>query len=151
MTSYIAITDAETDPEAPLTATLAKKWRDNPIAIAEGDATAPAISGALTAVVSGNKIGTFIFARGPSTTAYGATVAGSSLTYAGALSSATSSSVPSGGSGSGLTGNTFNAGASGVPSGTFRCLGHIQASASATGFGSQSASATAATLWQRIA
>lgn len=42
MTSYIAITDTETDPEAPLTATLAKKWRDNPIAIAEGDASVPA-------------------------------------------------------------------------------------------------------------
>jgi len=41
MTSYIAITDAETDPEAPLTSELAKKWRDNPIAIAEGDATVP--------------------------------------------------------------------------------------------------------------
>ena len=33
MTSYIAITNAETDPEAPLTSELAKKWRDNPIAI----------------------------------------------------------------------------------------------------------------------
>lgn len=42
MTSYITITDAETDPEAPLTATLAKKWRDNPIAIAEADASVPA-------------------------------------------------------------------------------------------------------------
>ena len=43
MTSYIAITDAETDPEAPLTSELAKKWRDNPIAIAEDDGTAPKI------------------------------------------------------------------------------------------------------------
>lgn len=42
MTAYIAITDTETDPEAPLTATLAKKWRDNPVAIAEGDASVPA-------------------------------------------------------------------------------------------------------------
>lgn len=41
MTSYIAITDAETDPSAPITSELAKKWRDNPIAIAEGDATVP--------------------------------------------------------------------------------------------------------------
>jgi len=36
MTSYITITDTETDPSAPLTSELAKKWRDNPIAIAEG-------------------------------------------------------------------------------------------------------------------
>lgn len=42
MTSYITITDAETDPEAPLTSELAKKWRDNPLAIAENDATVPA-------------------------------------------------------------------------------------------------------------
>lgn len=43
MASYITITDAETDPEAPLTSELAKKWRDNPIAIAEGAAGAPKI------------------------------------------------------------------------------------------------------------
>lgn len=41
MTSYITITDAETDPSAPITSELAKKWRDNPLAIAEGDSTAP--------------------------------------------------------------------------------------------------------------
>jgi len=41
MTSYITITDAETDPSAPLTAELAKKWRDNPIAIAEGVTSTP--------------------------------------------------------------------------------------------------------------
>jgi hypothetical protein len=41
MTTYITITDPETDPEAPLTSELAKKWRDNPLAIAEGDTTAP--------------------------------------------------------------------------------------------------------------
>lgn len=45
MTSYIAITNAETDPEAPLTSELAKKWRDNPIAITEGAAGAPRILG----------------------------------------------------------------------------------------------------------
>lgn len=45
MTTYITITDAETDPEAPLTSELAKKWRDNPIAIAEGDVNAPKIVG----------------------------------------------------------------------------------------------------------
>lgn len=43
MTSYITITDTETDPEAPLTSELAKKWRDNPIAITEGATGAPRI------------------------------------------------------------------------------------------------------------
>lgn len=42
MTAYITITDAETDPEAPLTSELAKKWRDNPVSIAEQDASVPA-------------------------------------------------------------------------------------------------------------
>lgn len=41
MTTYVAITDAETDPSAPVTSELAKKWRDNPIAIAEGSNNAP--------------------------------------------------------------------------------------------------------------
>lgn len=45
MTSYITITDAETDPSAPLTSELAKKWRDNPIAIAEGEDLAPRVLG----------------------------------------------------------------------------------------------------------
>lgn len=43
MASYITITDAETDPEAPLTSELAKKWRDNPLAIAEGAVGAPRV------------------------------------------------------------------------------------------------------------
>lgn len=41
MTSYITITDAETDPSAPLTSELAKKWRDNTVAIAEKDTSVP--------------------------------------------------------------------------------------------------------------
>ena len=43
MTAYIVITDLETDPEAPLTSELAKKWRDNPIAMFEGASGAPRI------------------------------------------------------------------------------------------------------------
>jgi hypothetical protein len=45
MTTYIAISDPETDPDAPLTAELAKKWRDNPLAVAEADSTAPVNQG----------------------------------------------------------------------------------------------------------
>jgi len=55
MTSYITITDAETDPSAPLTAELAKKWRDNPIAIAEGSTSAPRLQkGALGGLFLGD-------------------------------------------------------------------------------------------------
>jgi hypothetical protein len=44
MTSYIIITDAETDPNAPVTSELGKKWRDNPLAIAEGSTGAPYVA-----------------------------------------------------------------------------------------------------------
>lgn len=45
MTAYSAIADSEKDPESPFTTTLATKYRDNPIAIAEGASGAPPISG----------------------------------------------------------------------------------------------------------
>ena len=128
--------------------------RDNPVAIAQGAAGAPLISGALTKIIAQQEIGAFIFARGPSTTAYGAVRAGSSLTYAGAISSASASgsTQTSGGSdGLGLSSVNFNAGGSGSPSGSWVCLGRIQASFSAGGTSPTSASGTAATLWQRVA
>lgn len=45
MVAYITITEPETDPGAPGTSELWKKWRDNPIAIAEGAAGAPKVLG----------------------------------------------------------------------------------------------------------
>ena len=130
--------------------------RDNPIAIAEGAAGAPLISGALTKIVGQQEIGAFIFARGPSTTAYGAVVAGSSLTYAGALvSTAANSGTDGGGSAGSIRSFTFSAGAAGSPSGSWMCLGRIAATSSMvttiSGGSGQSHSATAATLWQRVA
>jgi len=44
MTDYNVILDAEIDPDAPLTSDLAYRFRNNPIAIAEGDADAPAMA-----------------------------------------------------------------------------------------------------------
>lgn len=43
MTSYIAITNSEVQPEAPITSELMTKLRDNPIAISEGATGAPPI------------------------------------------------------------------------------------------------------------
>lgn len=119
MTAYIAITDPETDPDAPLTATLAKKWRDNPIAITEGSAGAPKIQDAAldTGVATGagqtwvalrtaglgtGGVGTYALLRFDTltTAAAGTTHAGSSLRYADAQ------------------GNT-----SGTPGGTWRLMG----------------------------
>lgn len=42
MTTYSAITAGEIDSDSPITDTLAGKWANNPIAIAEADATVPA-------------------------------------------------------------------------------------------------------------
>lgn len=44
MTTYIPILNSEIDPESPVTESLAQRWRDNPIAIAEGDSAAPRIN-----------------------------------------------------------------------------------------------------------
>ena len=46
MTDYIGITEAQTNPFAPLTSELVKQLRDNPLAIAEGAAGAPRVEGA---------------------------------------------------------------------------------------------------------
>ena len=54
MTEYIGITEAQSNPFAPLTSELVKQLRDNPIAIAEGAAGAPRVRGTAR---NHNKIG----------------------------------------------------------------------------------------------
>lgn len=44
MTIYTAIPDSDIDPESPGTTTLFTRLRDNPLAIAEGDPTAPDVA-----------------------------------------------------------------------------------------------------------
>lgn len=149
MASYVAINNSEIDPDSPITADLMTKLRDNPLAISEGATGAPLISGALVKITATTEIGSFIFARGSSTINYGDSVAGSALLYAGGLSSATATATFSGSTPI-LQGVNFSGGASGAPSGTWRCLGRIAATASASGVSAASASATAATLFQRI-
>ena len=136
MTSYITITDAETDPSAPLTSELAKKWRDNPIAIAEGSAGAPSVLGNIAVNTVAGGIGSYVFAKGTVDTAYGSTVAGSTLQP---TSAAYSVAVSSG------TAAVFTLGA--VLTGTWRCMGTFDLSASYGGGGSN----LGATLWLRIA
>ena len=43
MVDYIPIDDSEVEPEAPLISSLGVRWRDNPVAIAEGAAGAPRV------------------------------------------------------------------------------------------------------------
>ena len=54
MADYIGITEAQSNPFAPLTSELVKQLRDNPIAIAEGAAGAPRVRGTAR---NHNKIG----------------------------------------------------------------------------------------------
>lgn len=107
-----------------------------------------AVLGAIAGATAG-AIGTYIFARGPSGTTFGSVVSGASLLYAGAISQAQAyASNP--GSTPILQSFNVDAGASGVPSGSWKCMGVISTSASATGVSSASASVTGATLWLRI-
>lgn len=52
MTTFAAIADSDVDPESPGTTTLFTRLRDNPLAIQEGDATAPKLQTAAYATAS---------------------------------------------------------------------------------------------------
>lgn len=57
MPAYIEITEEQTDPGAPGTSELWKQWRDNPIAIANGEEDAPRVSlSAIERLVAGNQV-----------------------------------------------------------------------------------------------
>lgn len=45
MTTYTALSDASLSQDKPVTQSIARAWRDNPLAMAEGDATAPEFVG----------------------------------------------------------------------------------------------------------
>lgn len=120
MTSYITITDAETDPEAPLTATLAKKWRDNPIAITEGSAGAPKIQDAALGSTVTTDGTTWVNAR------IAASAVGAIGTYAMLSNQSTSAATIAAGTSiaaSGLRYASASGSTSGTPSGTWRSMG----------------------------
>ena len=139
MADYRTITDAEVDPDAPLTSSLGYAWRDNPIAIAEGATGAPRVQdGALDSNVTTagtiwvyNRIinrniggvGTHVFAGAQGTAEYvlNDTISGSSLYISNA------------GSGAGPVPISLN--------GTWRCCGRVLSSGSG---------GERTTLWQRI-
>ena len=123
MTDYIGITEAQSNPFAPLTSELVKQLRDNPIAIAEGAPGAPRINpiGAMTHNGAVGAVGTWAFletSTGVNLNA-GSTRAGSGLLYA----------------------NAGGADASGSPSGTWRLMGRVRESLS---------SAPRTSVWLRI-
>ena len=109
MADYRTITDAEVDPDAPLTSSLGYAFRDNPIAIAEGATGAPRIQdGALdtSVTVAGTTwvmnriiprnaggIGTYVLALTAAAGSYSIndTLAGASLTASSAEGSGSGS------------------------------------------------------------
>lgn len=100
MTTYTAITDTETGFEKPVTISLMRRLRDNPLAIQQGDATAPSIMTGVAAKSTLGGIGTFamciraVVGVSPAVTA-GSNYSGSELRYSDA-DSATGGATPSG-------------------------------------------------------
>lgn len=125
MPDYVPIVDDSIQPDAPLTADLMFRMRDNPLAIAEGATGAPRIQREAmgTWISSSGGVGTLAFARhndNTETYAFGSTISGSLLRASNAA---------------GESGSTL--------SGTWRCLGF----ANAWFTGSESAGTT---LWVRV-
>ena len=157
MATWTEIPQDALNPDSPARAIDAQALRDNPIAIAEGDASAPRIQDsalstdvtsegtdwvlARTAEASVGAVGTYAYLRRNSNSAPGDTVSGSNLTYAGGLNSVSVDET-----GAAVENFSFQAGSGSSPSGTWRAMGRIQPSATSN----ISASASAATLWLRI-
>lgn len=105
MPDYVPIVDDSIQPDAPLTADLMFRMRDNPLAIAEGATGAPRIQREAmgTWISSAGGVGTLAFAKHTDNTnsyAFGDTISGGNL-------------APSNAAGDG----------GGSLSGTWRCLG----------------------------
>lgn len=98
MTTYTAITDTETGFEKPVTISLIRRLRDNPLAIQEGDATAPSIYVGIVAKHVGGGLGaTHMMIRavtgGSAAVVAGTTYAGSELRFSGSDDDTTGSSA----------------------------------------------------------
>jgi hypothetical protein len=172
MANWTSIADATLEPGKPIRAIDARALRDNPIAISEGASGAPKIqtagitdanvttakleagermttsnvTGATAGAIAG-AVGTYALLRATSPRNPDSTLAGSSLTYAGALNEIFATTIV------GINGFSMSAGSTTTLSGTWRCMGRINTSANvvpATSDSSANATASASTLWLRI-
>lgn len=138
MTTWTTIPNAAVAAGGRPRGSVVTALRDNPVAIAEGASGAPRIAFAAIvdamAGVSVGAIGTYGFFRTNDDLATGATVAGSTLAYGGAINSIAISA----------SGN-LACGAFGSPSGTWRCMGFLQIA------NSTDVTGTGASLFLRIA
>ncbi|MFO1202994.1 MAG: hypothetical protein U1E58_10210 [Tabrizicola sp.] len=138
MTDYLPYVASEYAVDSPATALHFERWFRNWEAGFEGAPGAPRVLFAALddAFKTAGGVGTYVFARRATDANFGDNVAGSSLTP---TSGAMSVPVSSG------TAATFNQGA--ALSGTWKCMGTMDAAATFGGGGSM----LGATLWLRIA
>lgn len=136
---WVVIPNSVFEAGKPARAIDMRNLRDNFAALANGDSGAPRIQLAAleTGFITAGGIGSYVFARGASSVAFGSDVAGSGLRPTSAASSVASSS--------GGTAATFALGS--ALTGTWRCMGTYSSSASYGNGGTN----LGATLWLRIA
>lgn len=125
--------------QKPITLQQGRALRDNPLEMFLGGAGAPRLQFEAmdTWYSTAGAVGSYAFAKGSADTAFGSTVAGSTLTPTSAVTDNSTSS--------GVMSASFTVGA--ALSGTWRCMGTYDASQAATGGGAY----LGATLWIRIA
>lgn len=138
MTAFTSLPNGAVQPGGRPRGSTITALRDNPIAMFEGDATAPKLQFAALDVgfSTAGGIGSYCFARATSGVAFGATIAGSAL-----FPTSAAWNVP-------MTSGANTGFASGAAlSGTWRCMGSYSVTSPAyTGGGAMSG----ATLWLRI-
>ena len=161
MANWQTIPDASVNPGAPVTTSLMRAMRDNPLAIIEGAAGAPKIqnnafadnsisptkltdgTSFVTGIITGfgiGNVGAYAILGGNADYSPGDTAAGSALTYAGLLSSLYDVGTPSGEI-------DLQAPTGASPAGTWRCQG-----ITAVGSGVGDIGGTfRVCLWQRVA
>ena len=143
MADYNAILDAEIEPEKPVTTSLLNRLRDNPIAISEGAAGAPRVQTAAIAggAVTAAKLATGTGERDWVLARIAAAAVGAVGTYA-FLYNSGSATLPGETRPASLLRYSSAAGgsSSGEPSGTWRCMGVMNATSDET----------RTTLWLRV-
>lgn len=117
--AYIPITNAQVDPDSPVTAELMTQLRDNPLEMFAGAAGAPRVQpGAMPHIWTAGAIGSMVWATRVSGTAsisFGGTVAGSNIAPTGAIYGTTK--------GSQAPPANMNMAIESPLSGSWRCLG----------------------------
>jgi hypothetical protein len=142
--AWTTIPNSDIDQDSPITQTLMTALRDNPIAIANGDAGAPRIAGiaAMSHEGAAGAVGTYVWARRTASgnQNFGDATGGSNLQPTGAIWGT-----------SGFSASTNNMPSNAALSGTWRCMGRMTETQTSAPDGSGNVSTIrGATLYLRI-